>query len=103
MMRRTQALMKVMAAFLQDPAEKHWGYDLSRRTEIRSGVLYPILKRMLEEGWLKDGWEEWNDNSPKRPPRRYYELTGDGQRAIAAILAEAETESRFLRPVGQVG
>lgn len=102
-MRRTQSLMKVMAAFLQDPASRHWGYDLSRRTGVRSGVLYPILRRMLDEGWLEDGWEERSEDSPKRPPRRYYELTGDGQRAMDAVLSEAEADLRFVRTLGQVG
>jgi PadR family transcriptional regulator PadR len=100
-MRRTQPLLKVIATLLEDPAVQHWGYDLSRRTGIRSGVLYPILRRMLEEGWLKDGWEEQRINGTHRPPRRYYELTGEGQRTMAAVLAEYEAEHRPSRLLGQ--
>lgn len=64
-------------------------------------MLYPILRRMLEEGWLEDGWEEILDNGRHRPPRRYYELTGDGQRAMAAILRDAEADLRVALPLEQ--
>lgn len=100
-MRKTNSLIKVIVAFVEDPTAKHWGYELSRCTGVRSGVLYPILRRMLEEGWLKDGWEEWTESSRKRPPRRYYELTGDGQRAMDSVLKDADLELRFARPAGQ--
>ena len=56
-MRRTYALIQVALALMDDPTGQHWGYDLSRRAGVRSGVLYPILHRMLDEGWLEDGWE----------------------------------------------
>lgn len=102
-MRKTHSLIKVVDALLQEPTGKHWGYELSRRTGIRSGVLYPILRRMLEQGWLKDGWEEPSEISTKRPPRRYYELTGEGERCMREVLAEAEEDLRFATPVGQEG
>jgi PadR family transcriptional regulator PadR len=101
-MRKTHSLIKVMDALLQDPTAEHWGYEISRRTGVRSGVLYPILRRMLEAGWLEDGWEERSEVSPKRPPRRYYKLTGEGEQCMRAILAEAEADLRFALPVGQV-
>jgi hypothetical protein len=33
-----------------------------------SGVLYPILTRMLNEGWPTNGWEDGvvNDSAPSR-------------------------------------
>jgi len=101
-MRKTHSLIKVMDALLQEPTAEHWGYELSRRTGVRSGVLYPILRRLLEAGWLKDGWEKQSEAS-KRPPRRYYKVTGEGETRMRAILAEAEADLRFALPVGQVG
>jgi len=100
-MRKTHSLIKVIAALLKDPTEQHWGYELSRQSGIRSGVLYPILRRMLEQGWLEDGWEETGTASRKRPPRRYYKLTGEGEQRMREILSEAESEPRFAAPVGQ--
>ena len=79
----THNTLQVLMALMDDPFGRHWGYDLSKRTGLRSGALYPVLHRLLEEGWLQDGWEDASDAHGKRPPRRYYELTPDGREAIA--------------------
>lgn len=94
-MRRTHALIQVAQALMEDPTGRHWGYDLSKRAGVRSGVLYPILHRMLEEQWLEDGWEERDERNSSRPPRRYYELTAEGASALEAVLREARTDARF--------
>ena len=82
---------------MEQPSELHWGYGLSKTTGVRSGVLYPILERMLDEGWVDDGWEDRSEISARRPPRRYYVLTGDGQAELAALLAEAQKDRRFTQ------
>jgi PadR family transcriptional regulator, regulatory protein PadR len=71
---------------MSGPSRRHWGYDLLKLSGLRSGVLYPILRRMLEEGWLKDGWEDPAEITG-RPPRRYYELTEAGVVALGALAA----------------
>ncbi|WP_028927926.1 PadR family transcriptional regulator [Pseudonocardia acaciae] len=93
-MRRTKPLVKVAIVMMVDPNRRFWGYYLSREAGVRSGVLYPLLDRMLAEGWLTDGWED-RAEAVNRPPRRYYELTDDGRRELGATLARAETETRF--------
>jgi PadR family transcriptional regulator PadR len=90
-MRRTRQLAEVAAVLLADPDSRHWGYDLSRKSGVRSGVLYPMLTRMLDEGWLTDGWEDRAQIAEKRPPRRYYELTDLGRRELAAAQQTAQT------------
>lgn len=67
---------------------------LSKRAGVRSGVLYPLLSRMLEQGWLSDGWES-DDEAIGRPPRRYYELTDRGLRELGAVLDRAALDPRF--------
>jgi PadR family transcriptional regulator PadR len=57
--------------------------------------MYPILTRLLAEGWLSDGWEDPQTIKDKRPPRRYYELTDEGRIQLGAIVAEASHETRF--------
>lgn len=83
---------------MADPSGRHWGYDLSKRSGMRSGVMYPILQRMLDEGWLEDGWEDQPRVARgKRPPRRYYELTDYGKIALGALVAEGQRGVRFSR------
>lgn len=93
-MRKTRQTLNVVAEFMEEPAERHWGYELGKRTGLRSGVLYPILRRMLDEGWLQDGWEDPAEIKEKRPPRRYYELTAAGQAEFAAMLRAAPHDPR---------
>jgi PadR family transcriptional regulator PadR len=95
-MRRTYTLVQVAIALMGDASGRHWGYDLSKRSGMRSGVMYPILQRMLNEGWLRDGWEDRAQvGRSKRPPRRYYELTDEGKIALGALIVEAHSDARF--------
>ncbi len=93
-MRNTKALIAVAMALMENPSARHWGYDLGKRADVRSGVLYPILGRMLAEGWLTDGWEEYEPGGKKRPPRRYYRLTPTGVAELGALLARPAADSR---------
>lgn len=102
-MRKTHALIQVAMALLDDPSGRHWGYQLSKESGVRSGVLYPILTRMLDEEWLTDGWEDPNTIKAKRPPRRYYELTDQGRVELGALLQEAQRDARFVGLAGLVG
>jgi PadR family transcriptional regulator PadR len=86
--------MGVAVAIMSEPSSRHWGYELTQKSGVRSGVLYPILARMLAEGWLSDGWET-PGTTEGRPPRRYYELTDKGKRELGAILAQARSDARF--------
>jgi len=95
-MRKTHALVQVAAALLEEPHGRHWGYDTAKKAGVRSSVLYPIFSRMLEEGWLTDGWEDASTISG-RPPRRYYMLTSLGLARLGAVLADASRDARFGR------
>lgn len=94
-MRKTHALVQAAQALMADPSGTHWGYDLSRKAGVRSGVLYPILHRMLDDGWLSDGWEDIDSEAEKRPPRRYYQLTEKGATELGAVLRAAASDVRF--------
>jgi PadR family transcriptional regulator PadR len=97
-MRKTQALVRIASALLAEPGSKRWGYDLMQESGVRSGALYPILRRLLDDGLLSDGWEDPTKISG-RPPRRYYELTELGLRELGALLAEARHDARFRHVV----
>lgn len=95
-MRTTHALVQVALVLMSAPDDRHWGYETARKAGVRSGVLYPMLTRMLDEGWVADGWEDpATAQGKRRPPRRYYELTEAGQRELGAILQAAKSDSRF--------
>lgn len=59
-----------------------------------------MLKRMLDEGWLADGWEDQAEaGREKRPPRRYYEVTELGRSELGALVARARADGKFARHV----
>lgn len=67
--------MRLLAALLESPRGWQYGYDLSRRTGLKSGTLYPILMRLTERDWLEAKWE-FDDESGR--PRHVYRLTAEG-------------------------
>lgn len=95
----THPLVQVALALSADVVGQHWGYELSKASGVRSGVLYPILDRMLCEGWLTDGWEDPPPGT-QRPRRRYYELTDKGRRQIGAVTHRAALDPRFAALFG---
>lgn len=71
----------------------HHGFDIMDATGLPSGTVYPILRRLDREGLLKSAWEKpATAQREQRPPRRYYEITGDGE----AMLVEALERYRVL-------
>ena len=48
------------------------------------GTLYPLLSRLRRDGLVRTEWRE----SSEGPPRRYYELTADGRRALTTFKNE---------------
>jgi PadR family transcriptional regulator, regulatory protein PadR len=90
----THALVRLAQALVANPDQRHWGYDLSRQSGVRSGVLYPILSHLLEQGWVTDGWED-RAETDGRPLRRYYRLTDTGRTELAALLERARGDRRF--------
>ncbi len=86
----TQELRRgsLVLATLSQLDEPKYGYalieDLSKRgLEIEQGTLYPLLRRLEEQGLLES---EWNVAGSR--PRRYYVISLDGQ----AIFEKLKTE-----------
>ena len=96
-MKVTHSLLLVAVAILQmdrEDDDRIWGYALSKLSGVRSGVLYPQLDRMMNEGWLEDHWES-QEEAIKRPPRRYYTVTDKGRSGLGGVVKRAEREPRF--------
>ena len=57
-------------------------------TGLPSGTVYPMLRRLEKEGLVRAAWEDPEvARTEQRPPRRYYELTGEGETLLAAAKA----------------
>lgn len=95
-MRATSATLAVVAVLLSKPNGRHWGYEIGKLAHLRSGALYPILHRMLDRGWLSDGWED-DPEAKGRPPRRYYSVTDAGLRELGAMQARASLRNHVPR------
>lgn len=61
-----------------------YGLDIVARTGLPSGTVYPTLGRLRKRGLVEAHWEDQSIAEEEgRPRRRYYELTGEGARALA--------------------
>jgi PadR family transcriptional regulator PadR len=84
-MRMTLQTLRVLDALLDHGAR--YGYELMKLADLRSGTLYPILRRLEAAGWVTSGWVP--PDEPGTPPRRYYRLTELGRAEAERHLAAA--------------
>jgi len=64
------------------------GFDILDATGLPSGTVYPILRRLEQDGMAASRWENAKlAQQEQRPPRRYYELTRDGEALAATARA----------------
>jgi PadR family transcriptional regulator, regulatory protein PadR len=85
--RMTGPLERVLGAFLADPAEPRYGYDLMKAARLPSGTLYPLLARLEHQKLVASAWETPQEEGQR--PRKYYRLTGEGIRIARLELAQA--------------
>ena len=83
----------LLTAMLDAAGDWHYGYELSKRTGLQAGTLYPILMRLSEQALLKAEWRP--ADQPSRPPRHVYRLTGRGV-AVARQVAEGVAIVRLV-------
>jgi DNA-binding PadR family transcriptional regulator len=68
------------------------GFDIMDATRLPSGTVYPILGRLDRDGYVRSQWEAQTTASrEKRPPRRYYEVTATGAKALAHSIEHYRT------------
>ena len=78
----------LMLAVLSQLRKSEYGYALrqaldSKGMPIEEGTLYPLLRRMEEQGLLKSEWKIEDG-----PPRRYYRRSKDGERVYRDLAAQ---------------
>lgn len=80
----------VLQAFLAAPAKELYGRQIADLTGLRPGTTQPILARIEVAGWLMSRRENLQSaRAEGRPPRRYFNLTTDGEKKARAALANA--------------
>ncbi len=65
---------------------RKYGFDIMDHTGLPSGTVYPLLRRFEASGLVSSGWETPEEAfGNRRPQRRNYELTDEGERALARV------------------
>jgi DNA-binding PadR family transcriptional regulator len=87
----TYATARVLQAL--DAGISH-GFDIAEATGLRGGTVYPILRRLAEEGLVASSWEAAAiGRSEGRPSRKYYRLLS----AARPVVDEARERFPFPR------
>jgi PadR family transcriptional regulator PadR len=61
-----------------------YGFDVMDATGLPSGTVYPALRRLEDTGLVTSKWERQQIAQRElRPPRKYYEMTANGEEALA--------------------
>ncbi len=77
-----------------------YGYQIAKMLEesgpdipiMKQGTLYPVLRSLEENGLLASTVEP----SVSGPPRRYYNITGDGRAALTEWLEIWKQTKKFV-------
>ena len=77
----------LMLAVLSQLAKNQYGYSLRQLLDakgmpIEEGTLYPLLRRMEEQGLLQSEWKIEDG-----PPRRYYARNASGDRVYKELAS----------------
>lgn len=69
---------------------ERYGYEIISRLErhpvlaVTESTIYPLLRRLLREGFLTSAWRE---SAEGLPPRKYYTITDKGRVYLDAMNA----------------
>lgn len=90
----------LVLAVLSQLRQRQYGYSLRQALAeggmpVEEGTLYPLLRRLEAQGLLASEWD-----TATSPPRRYYRLNAEGERALADLAqawrAQVEAIEGFL-------
>lgn len=82
---RRGVLVLAVLASLRQP---HYGYSLRKQLldtgiDIDEGTLYPLVRRLAEQGLLDSEWQQAEGRE-----RRYYQLSAEGALLLQQLTAE---------------
>lgn len=78
----------LVLAVLASLKEAHYGYSLRKQLndngiEIDEGTLYPLIRRLAEQGVLDSEWQQGEGRE-----RRYYQLSTSGHTLLVQLTEE---------------
>lgn len=78
----------LVLAVLGSLRTRHYGYSLRKQLqdiglEIDEGTLYPLVRRLADQGLLKSEWQHAEGRE-----RRYYQLSQEGASLLESLSAE---------------
>lgn len=93
---RRGVLVLAVLASLKQP---HYGYSLrkqlqDRGIEIDEGTLYPLVRRLAEQGLLDSEWQQAEGRE-----RRYYQLSQQGKELLLQLTDEWRQLNSALGPL----
>ena len=71
----------------------YYGYEIISELNkwqilaAKESTIYPLLRRLLKEGYLSSYWQETTEGLP---PRKYYSMTDTGRTYLDAMSVEWE-------------
>jgi DNA-binding PadR family transcriptional regulator len=88
--RITVPTLQILTILLADPLKTDWfGLEVSRQTSLGSGTVTQVLYRLEQWGWVQSRWEDRDEATRHgRPRRRFYQLTGLGERQAMALVRQ---------------
>lgn len=93
--------LAVLTALSAEPDKTLYGLEIYDRTGLLPGTTYPILLRSEHAGWVRSYWSEGDPADPRRPRRRYYQITDLGVSAVRTSTARtADALGLALRWLG---
>jgi PadR family transcriptional regulator PadR len=92
-----QPLSYTATLVLQALARNHrYGFEIMRVSELPSGTVYPLLRRLEHAGLVRSRWEDLDPAEEGRPARRFYQLTPKGKRALEDGIARLAAQQRLF-------
>jgi PadR family transcriptional regulator, regulatory protein PadR len=96
--KRSHQAKLILQVLLDAPADEAYGLEVVRASGVPAGTAYAILRRLEDEGLLDGRWEQITPQDEGRPPRRYYQLNGEGRRVAHRETAANRQALRLLIP-----
>lgn len=98
--RATRQLIAVLTVLLTEMEREWYGLELMAVTQLPSGTIYPILHRLVADGWIERTHDAPSDAGG--PTRRLYKLTGVGARAASELLDRQREHNASRNASGQL-